>query len=168
MNKTTFSTKFASVFELSPWVAEAVFETGITSLLTDSEALSARFGSVFIESAPDLQLATLRAHPRLACALADPVELTADSVSEQTGAGLDQCSEVEFGEFGRLNDAYYAKFGFPFIIAVRGRDRLKILNLFRLRIKNDAVLEYQTALRQVCQIARFRIGDILSAPCHEH
>ena len=61
----------------------------------------------------------------------------------------------------RLNVSYVEKFGFPFIIAVRGRDRYSILNLFRMRLKNDAVLEYQTALLQVCQIARFRIRDIL-------
>jgi len=163
MNKTTFLAKFGAVFEHSPWVAEAVFDADADSLPDEAESLSERFKSVFLESAPALQLATLRAHPQLACALADPVELTAESVSEQTGAGLDQCSELELAEFARLNAAYMEKFGFPFIIAVRGRDRYKILNLFRMRLKNDAVLEYQTALLQVCQIARFRIRDVLNA-----
>ena len=163
MDKTTFRAKFSAVFEHSPWVADAVFETGVDLLLADAEALSARFNSVFMESEPQLQLATLRAHPQLACALADPIELTPDSVIEQTGAGLDQCSEVEFEAFRHLNKAYSEKFGFPFIIAVRGRERQKILNLFRMRLQNDAVLEYQTALVQVCRIARFRIGDILNA-----
>ena len=165
MDKTTFRAKFATVFEHSPWVADVVYESGIGSLLKDSdiETISERFKSVFIDSAPELQLATLRAHPQLACALADPVDLSSDSASEQKGAGLDQCSAAELDEFGRLNAAYSEKFGFPFIVAVRGRDRLKILNLFRMRLQNDAVLEYQTALLQVCQIARFRIGDILEA-----
>ncbi len=163
MNKTTFRAKFGAVFEHSPWVADAVFETGADPLSADAEALSTRFESVFIASAPELQLATLRAHPHLVCALADPVDLTSDSINEQSGAGLDQCSEDEIKEFGRLNTAYSEKFGFPFIIAVRGRGRLKILNLFRMRLQNDAVLEYQTALRQVCQIARFRIGDVLGS-----
>ena len=165
MDQTTFRETFGSVFEHSPWVAEAVFETGVDQLLSDPDidSLGQRFKSVFIESAPELQLATLRAHPQLSCALAEPAELSPDSVHEQTGAGLDQCSEAEFGEFSRLNAAYSEKFGFPFIIAVRGRERQKILNLFRMRLKNDAVLEYQTALLQVCQIARFRIGDILNA-----
>jgi len=163
MNKTTFLAKFGAVFEHSPWVAEAVFDADADSLPDEAESLSKRFKSVFLESAPALQLATLRAHPQLACALADPVDLTAESVSEQTGAGLDQCSELELAEFARLNAAYMEKFGFPFIIAVRGRDRYKILNLFRMRLKNDAVLEYQTALLQVCQIARFRIRDVLNA-----
>ena len=161
MDSTTFQAKFAEVFEHSPWVAEAVFKTSVDDLLADADALGDRFKSVFIGAAPELQLATMRAHPQLVCALAELEELTSDSVDEQSAAGLDQCSEVEMAEFSRLNTAYNEKFGFPFIIAVRGRDRQKILNLFRMRLKNDAVLEYQTALLQVCQIARFRIRDIL-------
>lgn len=163
MNKTTFLAKFGAVYESSPWVAEAVFDRGSDSLPDDAESLCDHFKSVFLESAPELQLATLRAHPQLVCALAEPVDLTEESVSEQTGAGLDQCSDAELAEFARLNAAYMEKFGFPFIVAVRGRDRYKILNLFRMRLQNDAVLEYQTALLQVCQIARFRILDILNA-----
>ena len=163
MNKTTFLAKFSAVYEHSPWVAEAVFDAVADSSTDEAESLSERFRSVFLEADPELQLATLRAHPQLVCALAEPVDLTMESVSEQTGAGLDQCSDAELAEFARLNAAYMEKFGFPFIIAVRGRDRYKILNLFRMRLQNDAVLEYQTALLQVCQIARFRIQDILNA-----
>jgi 2-oxo-4-hydroxy-4-carboxy-5-ureidoimidazoline decarboxylase len=163
MNKTTFLAKFGTVYEHSPWVAEAVFDADAGSLPADVESLSDQFKSVFFGATPELQLATLRAHPQLVCALAEPVDLTMESTSEQVGAGLDQCSDAELAEFARLNAAYVEKFGFPFIIAVRGRDRYKILNLFRMRLKNDAVLEYQTALLQVCQIARFRIRDILNA-----
>jgi 2-oxo-4-hydroxy-4-carboxy-5-ureidoimidazoline decarboxylase len=163
MDKTTFLKKFGSVYEHSPWVAENVFETGPGPLLTDSAGLSERFKTEFIKAAPALQLETLRAHPKLACALAEPVELTDDSIKEQIAVGLDQCSEVELKEFDRLNAAYIEKFGYPFIVAVRGRERRKILELFRMRLKNDAVLEYQTALLQVCQIARFRIGDVIDA-----
>jgi OHCU decarboxylase len=161
MNRETFLERYGNVFEHSAWVADSVFDTGIEQLLGDSDGLSERFKSVFLDAHPDLQLSTLRAHPQLACALAEPEELTAESASEQSAAGLDQCSEYEFREFSRLNDEYFEKFGFPFIIAVRARERMKILNLFRMRLQNDAVLEYQTALLQVCQIARFRIGDIL-------
>jgi 2-oxo-4-hydroxy-4-carboxy-5-ureidoimidazoline decarboxylase len=163
MNKITFQEKFAAVFEHSAWVADAAYDTGADQLLQDTESLCERFASVFMESAPEAQLATLRAHPQLVCALAEPEELTFDSATEQAGAGLDQCTELELAEFGRLNAAYSEKFGYPFIIAVKGRNRQQILNLFRMRLGNDAVLEYKTALFQVCQIARFRIGDILSA-----
>ncbi|MCP4045497.1 MAG: 2-oxo-4-hydroxy-4-carboxy-5-ureidoimidazoline decarboxylase [Gammaproteobacteria bacterium] len=161
MNRTTFLAKFGAVYEHSPWVAEAVFDAAADSLPDEAESLGERFKSVFMEADPELQLATLQSHPQLVCALAEPVDLTIESVSEQTGAGLDQCSDAELAEFSRLNAAYMEKFGFPFIIAVRGRDRYKILNLFRMRLQNDAVLEYQTALLQVCQIASFRIRDIL-------
>ena len=163
MDKTTFQQKFGGVFEHSPWVAEAVYETGVEALLTNAKSLGARFKSVFLAADRDLQLATLRAHPQLVCGLADPVDLTSESVIEQTGAGLDQCSDAELAEFTRLNTAYTEKFGFPFIIAVKGRQRQKILNLFRMRLQNDAVLEYQTALRQACRIAQLRISDILDA-----
>ena len=136
MDKTAFLSKFGAVVEYSPWVAEAVFETGVDKLLEDVEALSACFGFVFMNADPELQLATLRAHPQLACALADTRELTSDSASEQAGAGLDQCSVEELELFKQLNLAYREKFGFPFIIAVKGRDRQEILGLFQTRLNS--------------------------------
>lgn len=163
MDKATFLADFGSVVEHSPWVADAVYEMGVEELLADVEALSARFGFVFMSADTEKQLATLRAHPQLACALAAPKELTSDSAAEQAGAGLDQCSADELESFKHLNTAYREKFGFPFIIAVKGRDRREILGLFQQRLNNEKQLEYQTALAQVCRIARFRIGDILNA-----
>lgn len=160
MNKEAFVAKFRSVFEHSPWVAEIVFEKASGQDL-DAEALVTQFQTVFLESDPALQLATLRAHPQLACALAAPDQLTRDSMNEQSGAGLDQCCAAEFAEFGRLNTRYSAKFGFPFIIAVKGRSRHEILKFFRQRIDNDPQQEFHAALQQTCRIARFRIMDIL-------
>jgi OHCU decarboxylase len=160
VNKVDFREKFGSVYEHSPWVADAVFNKN-GKLATDTEVLIGSFKSVFMEASRDQQLATLRAHPQLACALDDRDHLTDNSVAEQSDAGLDLCSEVEFAEFGRLNAAYSEKFGFPFIIAVKGRSRLKILQIFRMRLQNDAVLEYKSALYQVCRIAQFRIEGIL-------
>ena len=163
MDRDTFLAKFGAVVEHSPWVADAVFDAGVGDALDDVEALGACFGLVFMNADPELQLATLQAHPQLTCALAAPQELTADSAIEQAGAGLDQCSAGELESFKQLNLAYRQKFGFPFIIAVKGRDRGEILVHFQQRINNDKCLEYQTALAQVCRIARFRIGDILNA-----
>jgi len=159
MDHTDFLKKYAAVFEHSPWVAEAVFENG-GGLLTEAEALGECFESVFLSADPVLQLITLRAHPKLACALADPTDLTHESASEQSGAGLDRCSTEELAEFSRLNADYNDKFGFPFIIAVRGLTRHEILDVFHQRLNNDRQSEFQTALRQTCRIARFRIGDI--------
>lgn len=164
MNKTKFNDKFGSVFEHSTWVADAVFEKNgdMTDGDTDADKMLNCFVSEFMAASRDQQLTTLRAHPELACSVDERVYLTAESIIEQTGAGLDLCSEAEFAEFGRLNTAYREKFGFPFIIAVKGRSRLQILTIFRMRLKNDAVLEYQSALYQVCRIAKFRIEDLLS------
>lgn len=161
MDKAAFLAKFGAVFELSPWVAEAVYDSD-SELMNDAESLAAQFESVFLESDPSRQLATLRAHPQLACALAAPEDLTYESSNEQSGAGLNRCSATELTEFSRLNAKYNDKFGFPFIIAVKGRTRQEILRIFRERLNNDVQLEFQTALRQTCQIARFRIMDIIN------
>ena len=161
VDKAAFLAKFGAVFEHSPWVADAVYDAH-GGLVNDAESLFAYFESVFLASDPSRQLTTLGAHPQLACALAAPDELTCDSVAEQSGAGLDRCSEAELMEFSSLNTAYSEKFGFPFIIAVKGRTRQEILRNFRKRLNNDMPMEYQAAVRQTCQIARFRIMDIIN------
>jgi 2-oxo-4-hydroxy-4-carboxy-5-ureidoimidazoline decarboxylase len=161
MDRTTFLATFGGVFEHSGWVAQAVYDSG--EMLNNGKPMDECFERVFLGADPVLQLTTLRAHPKLACALIEPDALTSDSVSEQTGAGLDRCSESEFAEFRLLNASYYDKFGFPFVIAVKGRTRQDILNNFRERMNNDPQAELQTALREVCRIARFRIEEILDA-----
>jgi 2-oxo-4-hydroxy-4-carboxy-5-ureidoimidazoline decarboxylase len=110
----------------------------------------------------DQQEATLCAHPQLACAIENQELLTDDSVAEQTGAGLDRCSADEFSEFALLNKTYIEKFGFPFIIAVKGHDRYSILKNFRSRLQNSPQLEFETAINEVCRIAKFRIEGIAS------
>ena len=161
MDQKIFLEKFAAVFEHSPWVAELVFRDG-GGFVRDAETLCAKFESVFLAADPALQLATLRAHPRLACALGDPDDLTLDSASEQSAAGLDQCSEDELAEFARLNTAYLDKFGFPFIIAVKGFNLHQVLGEFHKRLNYNIIDEYKVALEQTCKIARFRIMDILN------
>jgi len=161
MNKAAFVAKFHTVFEHSPWVAESVFEKTKGQAI-DAEALVMQFETAFLESDPALQLETLRAHPQLSCALAAPDQVTRDSMNEQSGAGLDQCSVAELAEFSRLNTGYNEKFGFPFIIAVKGRSRYEILNVFRQRIENDPQQEFQNALKETRRIARFRIMDIIN------
>ena len=88
---------------------------------------------------PDRQLALLRAHPDLAGRLAIRGELTAQSAGEQAGAGLRDCSPAEFQRFTELNDAYKARFGFPFIMAVKGRRRAEILAAFEGRVGKEAI-----------------------------
>ena len=99
----------------------------------------------------------VRAHPDLAGKAALAGALTADSTAEQAGAGLDRCSPEELAEFHALNTAYKEKFGFPFIVAVKGLTRHDILEQFRRRLENDAATELATAFEQIHKIARLRL-----------
>ena len=166
LDKESFLAEFGAVYERSPWVAAMTFDAamkdGLDMTTLDADTLAARFQSTFLNTSTDRQLDVLRAHPALACGVAEHKLLSGDSRAEQSGAGLDQCSESEFVLFQEMNAMYFGKFGFPFIIAVKGRNRQEILAAFRGRLNNSADTEFKTALRQVCQIASFRIGDILN------
>jgi OHCU decarboxylase len=107
----------------------------------------------------DEKLALLRAHPDLAGKLAVG-ELTAASASEQAGAGLDRCTPEEFDRLQDLNARYKAKFGFPFIMAVKGRRRGEIIAAFGRRIENSPETEFETALAEVHRIALLRLMDM--------
>ena len=87
-------------------------------------------------------------------------ELTADSTAEQASAGLHQCSKVQYEKFQALNDAYKEKFGFPFVMAVRGSSCEEILELFSKRLKNNYEVEFETALAEIHKIARLRLGAV--------
>jgi len=154
MSKSIFVEQFGGVYEHSAWVAEKAFDdalpSGVEPMITVLRAI--------IEAAGEApQLALLRAHPDLAGKLAKTGELTAESTSEQAGAGLDECTPEEFAEFTHLNDTYKAKFGFPYILAVKGRHRVEILDNFRSRVDNSTQQEFREALDQVHQIARLRL-----------
>ena len=165
LDKASFRAEYGGVYERSPWIAELVFDRAMEDCLElttlNADTLSARFESVFMGAETQGQLDVLRAHPALACGIAEQGKLTTDSRKEQSGAGLDQCSESEFALFQEMNAMYFGKFGFPFIIAVKGRNRTEILTAFRERLNNSYQIEFQTALEQVCRIGRFRIGDII-------
>ena len=103
----------------------------------------------------------LKAHPDLAGKLAQAKRLTAESTAEQAGAGLDALTDAERVRFTELNDAYTAKHGFPFIIAVRDHDKKSILKAFRLRVGNAPAAELAEACRQVERIAELRLKDKL-------
>ena len=81
-------------------------------------------------------------------------------MKEQAGVGLDQCSPEEFAAFQRLNAAYNARFGFPFIYAVKGATRTDILAAFEARLSNDPETEFKTAVAQIHRIAGFRLADL--------
>jgi 2-oxo-4-hydroxy-4-carboxy-5-ureidoimidazoline decarboxylase len=160
LDRDAFVDRFGAVYEHSPWVAETVFEAGLTPRHDRPSGLYEAMKAV-VEAAPrDRQLDLLRAHPDLAGRLAVAGTLTVHSAGEQAGAGLDKCSPEEVARFTALNAAYKARFGFPFIVAVKGKNRGEILSAFEARSANDAAAEFRTALDEVHKIALFRLRDL--------
>ena len=151
-NKRAYVDRFGGVYEHSPWVAEQAFDMGPPDPMKLPEIMR----QIVEDAGEDAQLTLLRAHPDLAGKLAKSGALTDESTSEQASAGLDQCTEEEFTAFTTLNDRYKTHFGFPYILAVRGRHRTEILENFRARVDNTPELEFRTALDQVHQIAALR------------
>lgn len=148
---------YGDIYEHSPWVAEAAWHHGLTEAHDTPDALAELMGLMLQQASSEQQISVIRAHPDLAGKAAMAGELTQDSTSEQAGAGLDQCSPAEFARFEDLNTAYKEKFGFPFVIAVKGLDRHGILDAFEARLHNDAAAERQTAIEQIICIACFRL-----------
>lgn len=151
-----FIARYAGVYENSPWVAAQV--ATFASDIEDVKRLALLLADCVDNAAPEQQLALIRAHPDLAGKARLAGELTEDSALEQTNAGLDQCSNEEYERFQVLNTAYREKFGFPFVMAVRGSNRAEILHAFAARLENDYDLEFETALAEIHKIARLRLA----------
>ena len=154
-----FVAALGGVFEHSPWVAEAALAKRPFARV---EELHRAMVEAVASAGEERQLALIRAHPELAGKVAVRGELTADSRQEQSGAGLTQCSPQEFARLNELNRAYNAKFGFPFIIAVKGLDRAAIIARFAQRIEHDRSTEFREALEQIARIARLRLDAMLA------
>lgn len=157
-SRADFVAALGGIFEHSPWVAEGVADS---RPFASVDAIHEAMVAVVDAAAIDRQLDLIRAHPDLAGKAARAGKLTAESTSEQQGAGLDRLTDAEFDDFHKLNDAYKARFGFPFILAVRGHDKHSILAAFRTRLQNDGDAERGEALRQIARIARFRLDDMI-------
>ena len=160
MDRTQFIEHFGGVYEHSPWIAMQVFDTGLGPLVDTPAGLSSAMTEVVEQAGREPQLVLLRSHPDLAGRLAVSGGLSTASSAEQAGAGLDQCAPEEFSEFTDLNTRYAEKFGFPFIVAVRGLDREGILERFRQRVEHDLDTEFEEALSQVHRIARLRMDEV--------
>lgn len=161
MTRADFIARFGGAFEHSPFIAERAYDAGgIEVPLTAADLLEAMTAQ-FRAASADEQLGVLRAHPDLAGRLAIAGELTDDSRKEQAGAGLDRLSAEEHARFTALNAAYVEKFGFPFIIAVKGLTKDDILRAFETRIENNRIQELETAKAQVERIALLRLGALL-------
>ncbi|EYS93309.1 OHCU decarboxylase [Cupriavidus sp. SK-4] len=148
------------IYEHSPWFAE----TAATQRpFADGAALALALRKAVDEAGEAAQLKLVRAHPELAGKAAVRGELTAESTREQSGAGLNLCTPEEFDRLQALNAAYNQKFGFPFILAVRGYDRHGIIAEFARRLENTPQQELQTCINQIHRIAQFRLDDLVSA-----
>jgi OHCU decarboxylase len=156
-----FISRFGGVFEHSPFIAERAFDDGFVGETLDVDRVHTALVAIFRAASAEERLGVLRAHPDLAGRLAIAGELTEDSKKEQAGAGLDRLSPGEHQRFTELNRAYVEKFGFPFIIAVKGLDKQAILSAFEKRIDNSRDAEFETATAQVERIALLRLEALL-------
>ncbi len=154
LSDAAFVAEFGDVAEHSPWVAE---RAAANRPFSSRDAFIEAFVDAVATAPHERQLALIRAHPDLAGKAALRGELTEDSKSEQAGAGLGSLSAQDFDRFTALNDAYKARFGFPFIFAVKGATTSMILSAFEDRILHAPEIEFATALTQVGRIFRFRI-----------
>jgi len=160
LSRDTFLAMVGGVYEHSAWIAEMLFDQKGHYAAAKPSDLAGALAKI-VETAPqELQMALLRAHPVLAGQLAKANTLTRESATEQINAGLDQCNQSELDSFTALNAEYREKFGFPFILAVRGRTRAEILENFKKRIAHDVGSEFREALNQVHQIARLRLNAL--------
>lgn len=158
MDEATFVDLYGGVYEHSDWVARAAWQQGVSDFSVD--AVAAVLAAQVNMASKQRQLQLINEHPDLAGKAAVRGELTAESAAEQSSAGIDQCSEQELARFEILNNDYKDKFGFPFIMAVKGSNRFAILDGFSRRIANDYDTEFATALEEIHKIARFRLEEI--------
>jgi len=154
LSKAEFISIFGNIFEKTEWIAERCYESKPYNNLDE---LVSKMMKIFENIKKERHLEILNSHPDLAV----EKKLTEDSKNEQKNASLNQCTDEEFVEFKKLNEEYKKKFGFPFIVAVKGKNKEEILNSFRQRITNNINLEFEEAKKQVKKIASFRLGEII-------
>jgi len=154
LSKAEFISIFGNIFEKTEWIAERCYESKPYNNLDE---LVSKMMKIFENIEKERHLEILNSHPDLAV----EKKLTENSKNEQKNASLNQCTDEEFVEFKKLNEKYKKKFGFPFIIAVKGKNKEEILNSFRQRITNNINLEFEEAKKQVKKIASFRLGEII-------
>jgi len=158
--RADFVARFGGIYEHSPWVAERLWDSGLSGVHDRVAGLKVAMAAIVDGADRDVKMALIRTHPDLAGRLAIAGELTAASTSEQASAGLDQCTPEELTRFKELNEAYKARFDFPFIMAVKDRSRQEILAAFEARLGNSPEQEFGTALAEIHKIAGLRLLDL--------
>ena len=154
-SENEFIGTFGNVFEKTNWIANRAFNS---KPYKDFKEFTSTIIKIYENSSKEDCIKIFNAHPELAV----EKKLTEDSDKEQKGANLNHCNNEEFNEFKSLNYEYKKKFGFPFIIAVKGKNKNEILNNFRKRIKNEVSAEFNEAKLQVKKIATFRLNEIIN------
>ena len=163
---TDFVALLAGTYEHSPWVAERAWPRGpFRSLAQLKRALV----EVVTEAGHDDQLALLRSHPELAGKAMATGTLTRESSREQGTVGLTACTPAELATIARLNAAYRDRFGFPFMLAVRGPrgdglSKAAIIATFERRLEHHPDFEFAEGLRNVHRVAELRLDDRFDAP----
>jgi 2-oxo-4-hydroxy-4-carboxy-5-ureidoimidazoline decarboxylase len=160
MTREQFLGALGPLFEHSPWIVE---DAWAWRPFGSRAELHAKLVAVVRYAGSERHLALIRAHPDLAGRAAVAGELTEASAREQASAGLDRLSPEEFERFHALNDAYKARFGFPFIICVREHTKESILAAFEERLANDPASEIATALGEIASIVRLRLAEVVAA-----
>jgi OHCU decarboxylase len=161
MPRALFVEVFGDIFEHTPHIAEAAHRAGIGPDGDTAAGLHPKLAAAMQRLPEDAKLTLIMAHPDLGTRLSRQTELTPDSAKEQSAAGLDQLSATELEQFHRFNQAYIGRFGFPFIIAVKGLSKPDILRSFETRLRQDRDSEFATALQQIERIALLRLQDRL-------
>ncbi|WP_407269455.1 2-oxo-4-hydroxy-4-carboxy-5-ureidoimidazoline decarboxylase [Radiobacillus sp. PE A8.2] len=150
LDKDQFVHELGDVFEHSPWVAKKAVAFRTFSSL---QALHQRMVEIVNNAPFEEQLELIRAHPNLG----EKIEMSDDSTKEQQGAGLQNLTVEEYNSFQSLNKAYMEKFGFPFIFAVKGKNKHDIHDAMKKRVNHTEEEEFETALSEIYKIALFRL-----------
>ena len=159
MPRALFVEKFGDVFEHTPGIAERAHQAGLGSEADTAEGVHAAMVAAMRAMSHEAHLTLIRAHPDLAGRLALAGAVTADSAREQGSAGLNQLTPEELARFTALNERYTTRFGFPFIVAVKGLNKTDILERFETRVNHEPDVEFREALTQIERIALLRLQD---------
>jgi 2-oxo-4-hydroxy-4-carboxy-5-ureidoimidazoline decarboxylase len=157
MDQQAFVNRLEGIFEHSPWIAERAWPA---RPFDSVDSLHAAMLQVLAQASDAEKLALICAHPELAGKEAQEGTLTTASTGEQRGAGLDQCSRDELLRLRSLNARYRERFGFPFVIAVKGFSRYQIMDAVEARLQHDRPTEFAECLKQIGRIARFRLDAL--------
>lgn len=157
-SKDDFVAALANIFEYSPWIAE---QAASARPYPAVKALLAAMKEAVDRAPAEQRMALIKAHPDLANRTQRAAGLTAESTAEQNSLGLDRLSDAEFEAFERVNNAYRAKFGFPYVVCVRRHTKDSVLRDFERRLPNDVARETQTSIDEICRIAALRLDQLV-------